>query len=313
MIGWIDIPIKSNISYDFRIHKKRDGTLQFVLNDVERVFLSNLSFRSDLTNSAYVEVNSRLSHLSDKSFILFEEIRINNERVPLYDGFSPSYETKFVLIESNDFNCCYFSSNFENNAIRLKESDTNSEDSLMNSIIIATILMSLTVLLGIFFLVFSYSNGKLRSAKIEKIISEKASKFNSRNKLELSINSEQNSLDHSLNSSFAPTHAPSVLVQSKNLDNLSSTSSKQYITPLNNEKQKQIFQNSQFDFGLLNWQPTYEEFKFVIKEFQEFPCNTNALLDQNRIYHEAENQIDIYLRQDNFEISSDIIDKQTFV
>lgn len=307
LIGWIQIQTEVNSTHKFEIEKKTNESFKFVLNGVEKIFSSQFLFKNDLSTSDFIEISNIMNHSSSKSYILFEDIQINKEKVSLYDGFSPTYETKLILIDSTDQNICYIS--IENNTIGIKETqNTNNEESLMNSIIAATSLMSLAAFIGIFLLIFSYSNGKFQTnnIKIDKIISDKASKFNSRNKLELSINSEQNSLDHSPNSSFS-RETPSALIN-QNLDTASpnSNNNKQY----SSEKEK-VFQNLNFDFNLLNWQPSFDEFKFVIDEFKEFPCASN--FDENAIYHEAENQIDIYLRQDHFELDNDFINKQTFV
>lgn len=306
----------------------QNNSLSLALNGDSKTFrLGDSAENYDLFASEYIEINNDLSNNStdNNEFIVFEKITINNNRIALYDGVAKDYETSLLLIDSIRQDCCSIASTApaHSNDISLNK-DLNNQNGFLNTIIISTTLLSFIVLTGIFLLVYFFMNSNFKKnlpnmTNIERIINEKNdfSKFNSRNKLEISLNSDQNSdnLDESPSSSLSRETPSAVLTNSstreprlhvkdeRSFHNNNTTGNEQNV----NAKRQPM--TDQFDFNLLNWLPSYNEYQSVISEFEAFP---SANMISSVIYHETDMSQINYTNYVENEIES-YLDKQTFV
>jgi hypothetical protein len=128
---------------------------------------------------------------------------------------------------------------------------------------------------------------------IEKV-NDDFSKFNSRNKLEISLNSEHNSdnFNESPSSSFSRETHSALFLKDQLTSRTNSNNIMQLSLSSHNENLKKSFKNENpndyFNFDLLHWIPSYGEFKIVISELEKFPVVINSNNASNVIYHETD-------------------------
>ena len=217
-------------------------------------------------------------------------IWLGEERLGLFDSESNSYMTKVVL---NGFDQDYESSEIEPIIV------SNSE--LIFISIASAILVILFSFLG---LIIIFCARKICSSRNKN--DNNNTKFNSRNKLEISVNSSQNcsstpssmsssslsgvtatqSLSrNTLNSGYiaVKTSSNAVIADASKLDKFQSDANylDYELFPGNQSsktKSSDFFTPSEFDLikHTLNWTPSYDQFKMVIGDFQQFsPPVTN--------------------------------------
>jgi len=298
------------------------------INGDSRLFEDSIE-NNDISTSEYIEIDNIPSNYSaDNEFIEFHEISINNNRIALYDGLSKDYETSLLLIESINRDCCLIASITKLLNVNNMNNNLYNETGFLYAIIISTSLLSFIVLIAIFLLIYFFMNGSFKASipninNIERIITHDKndfSKFNSRNKLEISLNSDQNSenLEQSPSSSFS-RDTPSAMLTNRSakehclhvMDEKSAQ--KNSLEPCLSFKERNLLVTDQFDFNLLNWLPSYNEYKSVISEFERFPCSN---LISSVIYHETDEHINQNSNNSNNYLVTEMAsyyDTQTFV